>query len=54
MWQHWINLILGILLLIFAYTGTSTGVLAVMGILIIIFALWGGLAGGRSSLRAAS
>lgn len=48
MWQHWINFILGIILLILAYTGAGATTLAVMGILIIIFALWGALAGGGS------
>ena len=51
MWQHWINLLLGIVLLILAYTGVTTGTLAVMSILIIVFALWGGLAGSSSGAR---
>lgn len=51
MWQHWINFILGILLLVFAYTGINTGMLATIAILIVIFALWGGLAGSGNSNR---
>lgn len=48
MWQHWINFLLGLVLLILAYTGIGTGTLAVMSVLIIIFALWGALAGSGS------
>jgi hypothetical protein len=51
MWQHWINFILGLLVLILAYTGVGTTTLAIMGVLIIIFSLWGGLAGSGSDQR---
>lgn len=51
MWQHWINFIIGILLLIFAYTGASATTLVVMGILLIVFSLWGAFAGSGSSAR---
>jgi hypothetical protein len=52
MWQHWINLILGLLVLIFAYTGAGTTTLAIIGILIILFSIWGGAAGNGNSRRA--
>ncbi len=42
MWQHWINFILGLLVVIFAYTGAGTTTFVVLGILIVLFALWGG------------
>jgi len=47
MWQHWINFILGLLVIVFAYSVASTTAFVIMGVLIVIFALWGGLAGGR-------
>jgi hypothetical protein len=51
MWQHWINFILGIILLILAYTGIGTTTLVIMSILVILFSLWGGLAGNSSGAR---
>jgi len=48
MWQHWVNFILGVILLIVAYTGASVTMLAIIGILLIVFALWGALAGNMS------
>jgi|GEM_PF-1326084 len=48
MWQHWINFILGLLVIVFAYSAAGTTSFVIMGVLIVIFALWGGLAkGGR-------
>lgn len=51
MWQHWVNFVLGIILVIVAYTAASAGMLAAIGVLIIIVALWGALAGSNSSRR---
>jgi hypothetical protein len=51
MWQHWVNFVLGIVLLIVAYTGASVGVLAAIAVLLIIVALWGALAGTPSGSR---
>lgn len=43
MWQHWVTFILGILVAVFAYSGTGGTLMAVFGIFIIIFSLWGAL-----------
>ena len=47
MWQHWINFILGLLVIIFAYSAASMTSFVITGVLIVIFALWGGVGGGR-------
>jgi hypothetical protein len=44
MWQHWLNFILGLLVIIFAYTGASVTTFIILGVLIVLFALWGGFA----------
>jgi len=45
MWQHWVNFVLGVWVIITPYlnfsTNTLTGVLVVTGILIAVFAIWG-------------
>jgi hypothetical protein len=52
MWQHWINFILGLLVVIFAYTGAGTTTFVIIGILVIVFALWGGFSKSSSSIAA--
>ncbi|HVN26472.1 MAG TPA: hypothetical protein VMT99_02355 [Candidatus Paceibacterota bacterium] len=52
MWQHWINFILGLLLIIFSYTGASTTTFIILGILVVIFSLWGGLSRPAATSRA--
>lgn len=44
MWQAWINFILGIVVLVMAYTTTSATWFTVVALLIIIFSLWDALA----------
>jgi hypothetical protein len=48
MWQEWINFILGIIVLIFAYSGAGATWLAIAGVLIVIFSLWGALGSKRA------
>ncbi|HUC01931.1 MAG TPA: hypothetical protein VMA75_03425 [Candidatus Paceibacterota bacterium] len=48
MWQDWVNFILGIVLIVIAYSAASTTWIAIVGVLIIIFSLWGAL-GGRKA-----
>ena len=43
MWQAWVNFILGIVLLVIAYTAMSATWIAVVTVLIIIFSLWDAL-----------
>jgi hypothetical protein len=51
MWQAWINFVLGVLVLIFAYTQSSFTWFAIAGILVVIFSLWGALtSGGRKMM----
>jgi VanZ family protein len=43
MWQDWVNFVLGILLLVIAYSTASATWIAIVGVLVIIFSLWGAL-----------
>ncbi len=43
MWKQWVNFILGILVIIFAYMGYHVYRFVVAGILIAILALWSAL-----------
>ncbi len=43
MWKQWINALLGLLVVIFAYTGASVTTFVIIGIIIIILALWSAL-----------
>ncbi len=50
MWQHWINFILGLLVIIFAYTGAGTTTFVILGVLVVLFALWGGFSRSPSTM----
>ena len=50
MWQAWINLILGIILMIIAYTALSAAWVAGVGVLVIIFSLWDALGAGMKKM----
>jgi hypothetical protein len=50
MWQAWINFILGVALLIIAYTALNATWIAIVGVLVIIFSLWGALGGGMKKM----
>lgn len=43
MWKQWVNLVLGLLVVVVAYTGATPAWLAVLGIIIAILALWAAL-----------
>ncbi len=43
MWKQWINALLGLLVVIFAYTGAHVLRFVIVGVLVIILALWAAL-----------
>jgi len=47
MWQHWLNFVLGLLVVVLAYSAAGTTSFVVVGILVVIFALWGALGSGK-------
>ena len=40
MWKQWVNVVLGLLVVVAAYAMPSTTLLAVLGVLVAIVALW--------------
>lgn len=40
MWKQWVNLILGIIIILFAYMGAGTAWMMIAGLLVAILALW--------------
>ncbi len=52
MWKQWVNVLLGILIILFAYMGTGVTWMIIAGLLVAVLALWaalekkGGPAGG--------
>lgn len=54
MWQHWINFLAGIWVIISAYSMSGhalTANLVVTGIIVVILALWGAMAGSPNRAR---
>lgn len=43
MWKQWVNFILGLLVIVFAYSTGSTTWTAIAGLVIAILALWAAL-----------
>ena len=52
-WQHWVNFVVGIWVIVSAYVVSSTGMvtnLVVSGIIIAVLALWGALSSQSSAV----
>lgn len=43
MWKQWVNVLLGLLVIIFAYMGAGTTWMAIAGLLVAVLALWAAL-----------
>ena len=43
MWKQWVNLVLGLLVVILAYSGGSVMLYVILGIVIAVLALWSAL-----------
>lgn len=48
MWKQWVNFILGLLVVVFAYAGGSMVWYVVLGILIALLSLWEALGGKKA------
>lgn len=40
MWKQWVNVVLGILVIVFAYMGAGSTWMVIAGLLVAILALW--------------
>lgn len=47
MWKQWVNLILGLVVVVLAYAGGSMVWYVVLGIVIALLSLWEALGGGK-------
>lgn len=43
MWKQWVNLILGIIIILFAYMGAGATWMVIAGLLVAVIALWAAL-----------
>ncbi len=43
MWKQWVNLLLGLVVVVFAYTGAHVIRFVIAGLLIVILSLWSAL-----------